>query len=382
MAAIYRDAYITIAATQCSSTLDGLFPSDVEVKSASEQGLQLSALRTVQNPPFIMGMGGQPPQEEILQLFPLLTRAWVFQERLLSTRVLHFGPQELCWECKSTMVTQTMPKMGNLRIKWEPYFLTHFITKPSHDYYITSTDSSPRQRWASLVEEYTKLRLTYISDRLPAISGLAASMYEAQPGRYLAGLWSDTIFQDMTWRALSAEEPITPWQAPSWSWASVRSEITYEAREKGWMPSVIRRSPPQRPIPEAQLLEVDIVSKGPNEMGPLLAASLKVRGELFPAHLKSLSEDALYGRGSIYWDTKTHTEYKICYWTVTKERKCPSCNSVPLYHIKLFPPSRSWNWCLILEPISFEKAEYKRIGVTGMEVAYAEGIEPEDFTFL
>lgn len=34
---------------------------------------------------------------------PLLTRAWVFQERLLSTRVLHFGPYELFFECRTSI---------------------------------------------------------------------------------------------------------------------------------------------------------------------------------------------------------------------------------------------------------------------------------------
>jgi hypothetical protein len=34
--------------------------------------------------------------------FPLLTRAWVFQERLLASRVVHFSHHELVWECNQT----------------------------------------------------------------------------------------------------------------------------------------------------------------------------------------------------------------------------------------------------------------------------------------
>lgn len=33
---------------------------------------------------------------------PLLGRAWTFQERGLSTRILHFGRVELLWECRTT----------------------------------------------------------------------------------------------------------------------------------------------------------------------------------------------------------------------------------------------------------------------------------------
>jgi hypothetical protein len=32
--------------------------------------------------------------------WPLLKRAWVFQERLLSPRLLHFSFGELIWECR------------------------------------------------------------------------------------------------------------------------------------------------------------------------------------------------------------------------------------------------------------------------------------------
>jgi hypothetical protein len=32
--------------------------------------------------------------------YPLLSRGWTFQERLLSTRTLHFLPQEVIWECR------------------------------------------------------------------------------------------------------------------------------------------------------------------------------------------------------------------------------------------------------------------------------------------
>ena len=35
--------------------------------------------------------------------FPLETRAWCFQERLLSNRIVHFGKDELVWECNSAI---------------------------------------------------------------------------------------------------------------------------------------------------------------------------------------------------------------------------------------------------------------------------------------
>lgn len=39
-------------------------------------------------------------EENISVTFPLLSRAWGFQERLLATRAVHFTPSELVWECQ------------------------------------------------------------------------------------------------------------------------------------------------------------------------------------------------------------------------------------------------------------------------------------------
>jgi hypothetical protein len=37
--------------------------------------------------------------QDVLRRLPLLSRAWVVQERLLSPRVLHFGAEQIFWEC-------------------------------------------------------------------------------------------------------------------------------------------------------------------------------------------------------------------------------------------------------------------------------------------
>lgn len=38
--------------------------------------------------------------EDPTTFWPLLQRAWGFQERMLSPRVLHFAREELIWECQ------------------------------------------------------------------------------------------------------------------------------------------------------------------------------------------------------------------------------------------------------------------------------------------
>jgi hypothetical protein len=78
--------------------------------------------------------------------------------------------------------------------------------------------------WRALVIAYTETDLSWISDTLPAISGLASDFHRAIGGQYLAGLWKEDIIMSLAW-SLSIEDKQldTAYTAPSWSWASARN---------------------------------------------------------------------------------------------------------------------------------------------------------------
>lgn len=212
MRLIYRNALLTLAGTRCNNgddyllqpfkrTIDGLDekgqPQAVEVRFQSHCAIPYSSL----------------PGN------PLLSRGWVFQERLLSRRFLHFGYDELLWECMEQ-------KFCEYRCNSPHEF--YFSGRKSIDQRIPRPD--PRMRaqqvatWHWLVEEYTKLELTKDSDRHIAILGLAEEL-RPQRGKYLAGLWEDSIAQDLAWTAAEdSKRPRPPKEtmlAPSWSWTSV-----------------------------------------------------------------------------------------------------------------------------------------------------------------
>lgn len=53
-------------------------------------------------------------------------------------------------------------------------------------------------QWRKIVGDYSGLNLVFKKDRLPATSGAARDM-QPMRGRYLAGLWEDTFFDDIIW---------------------------------------------------------------------------------------------------------------------------------------------------------------------------------------
>ena len=88
MASIYANSTLTIAAILASSSSSALYSMQTST-SISFGPFTLYAC------PAIRHIHRNPDPES----FPLLTRAWVYQERLLSSCVVHFGPDELSWEC-------------------------------------------------------------------------------------------------------------------------------------------------------------------------------------------------------------------------------------------------------------------------------------------
>ncbi|KAK0709359.1 hypothetical protein B0T26DRAFT_600750, partial [Lasiosphaeria miniovina] len=102
----YLDSYLTLAVTKSKNCTGGLFSRyshrkfcGVDLKGwpftlYCRQKLLHWELRNK-----ICSDPDEDEDELYDSHFPLLRSAYVYQERLLSPRVLHFGAEELLWEC-------------------------------------------------------------------------------------------------------------------------------------------------------------------------------------------------------------------------------------------------------------------------------------------
>ncbi|PVH70864.1 HET-domain-containing protein, partial [Cadophora sp. DSE1049] len=89
MHTIYRDGYLTLAASKSKGPDGGLFSAATSDDMLKDWDFQEDLIRTRR----------KIQHFESRQEFPLLQRGWIFQERILSRRVLHFGSKGLIWEC-------------------------------------------------------------------------------------------------------------------------------------------------------------------------------------------------------------------------------------------------------------------------------------------
>lgn len=195
--------------------------------------------------------------DEVRTQAHLCSRAWTLQEELLSPRILYLCGQRMYWSCAVSQKTE----MG-LPSPSDPD-ASRRRTTPLEDSSSSPSPSTPdtqlqlrrrpqeflrtrrnieienlHRHWLELVSDYTRRSIFQLSDRFPAISGLAAQyLYAFTDGsgriapdvhqQYLAGLWRLTFAQDIAWGVQSvrhSDERPTDRIAPSWSWASVPSE--------------------------------------------------------------------------------------------------------------------------------------------------------------
>ncbi len=159
---------------------------------------------------------------DLVDSSPLSSRAWSFQERCLAKRTLHFTRNEVFWECQQMCCSEVFPKglpatMGPPSSQENEEFFSKRIHHQRHG------------NWHQLVKMYSPKRLTYTSDKLLALTGLA-KQYMARnrlhAADYLVGMWKPQLPHALLWRVEQGRRP-TRYRAPTWAWASIDGEVKY-----------------------------------------------------------------------------------------------------------------------------------------------------------
>jgi hypothetical protein len=181
---------------------------------------------------------------------PLSNRACAVQERLLAPRLLHFGGEQLFWECSKLEACESCPGGISKHLKapfgmdgegeltsnvWKLFFTP--LPKSYGDFEISTEGKELAYHlWRTNIRRYSREKLTKEIDKLVAISGVAKAIWSLLHDTYLAGFWQDSIEWDICWSVEKQPEgseicqPSRPskYRSPSWSWASVDGEISYD----------------------------------------------------------------------------------------------------------------------------------------------------------
>lgn len=265
MSSIYSNSYLTISATGAVDGTVGCFaPRNpkryVKIDHTSWAGVRGNVFAFIS--PLIMEAHNS--EYITMDAEPLSKRAWCFQERVLSRRILHFSKDQMYFECMEGFQSE-----DGLRLS-ERYYCIHSSTTRDGTYLPGrghSSTSAYLSQWNELLWGYGPRSLTKKSDKLPAFSGIAAVFAEKMNDRYVAGLWRKYIIEGLLWQGLELRE-VGEYRAPSWSWISVDG-IPGTGLTDSWEPL-------------ANVIDFDIELKGENPYGEVKSGWIKLEAPLLP----------------------------------------------------------------------------------------------------
>ncbi|KAI1359788.1 heterokaryon incompatibility protein-domain-containing protein [Xylaria arbuscula] len=273
---IYARSTLNIAATEGNTDKGLMFVRNLLcinpcVVSVTNESDQPKLLEVVESEYFLGPYQG-----------PLNIRGWVFQERRVATRTCHFTKDEMYWDCNTLSASEVLP-MGY------PDGYEHKSARIAIEDLVVLSKETAVETWYDVLEDYSFTATTHARDRLRALSAIANTFGVAMrlpSEEYLAGMWKSHLPFTLLWRveehdliyaqqegrcsaAFDRTELIE--YAPSWSWASIDSQIT--------MVLLTHESQSLRTI-WPTVLDIRVVRTSPNPFDGLRVCQLRLRGSL------------------------------------------------------------------------------------------------------
>ncbi|KAK4147373.1 heterokaryon incompatibility protein-domain-containing protein [Dichotomopilus funicola] len=206
MCSVYGGSHVNLAATHATSVHGGCFLKQEHHVGGFCAPVTLTTASTGDHS-MVRNFYFQMVYEISVTETHLAGRAWALQERLLAPRTLSFGEEGMFWECRSNTASEFLP--DGFRGKIGPK-----LVRPENSAW----------SWSEIVSHYSNAALTFGTDRLPALSGIATRQREITGDDYLAGMWRRDLVTQLLWVVRNPQkrkERPKQWRAPSWSWISV-----------------------------------------------------------------------------------------------------------------------------------------------------------------
>ena len=219
MADIYSKSYLTIAATRAQNSQHGFlfdFSDDtVCYKVLAEAPWDKDAYRTLH------GTFQIHHEYSKSDSTPLNKRAWCLQEWYLPKRLVEFSLNDIRLICLRSVET----RFGRTNDE-------HTHTRTIVRAFGMQREDAFRTFWENIRSDFFGRDLTKPSDMLPAMAGLAQMLETRLLGvpnhKYLAGLWSTRISEDLSWTVLEFDAATKPIEGvPTWTWASATTACGY-----------------------------------------------------------------------------------------------------------------------------------------------------------
>lgn len=363
MQSVFEDSQITLSAGATYNPLHGLF----HMRHPEYAKLDSSASCTTKEDRIFLGRIKSYGRWQTTTSH----RGWTLQETILSPAVLHFHPEQLIWECRSELAFEdgrcfgVEPLLKTLVRDpdtpfWDPGLLGMDYEDLLRDGY---------EKWYFLIEQYSGRRLTFGSDKLPAVAGLASSFSSRIQGRYLAGLWEADLLRGLLWSVM------TRWAAvfesselsysPSWTWAHMDCMVSWESwhhtpdwdrSSRGWNWNM-------------EIIQSEVRHGSGGATGHILGGKIEATGSMRQVTY-SWSENKIGG-----FEDVQNLRCKIDCEAVAFVIKYCWCLLVGTCNRRA-PGEPSTSYFLLLVKTNSTDAEYRRIGIAWVECSHSTSLYP------
>ncbi|KAH7067808.1 hypothetical protein FB567DRAFT_599457 [Paraphoma chrysanthemicola] len=226
---VFSSAYLTLSATRSAGIDDGFlqpraerscYSVDVPFESGGVAGSSKIHL-----------CGPIDDFKRDVEQSELSKRGWVFQERALSRRIIHFTETQTYWECGKGIRCESLTKLINQR--------TSFMSDPEFPKSMLKHYKGMRILFfENIYSDYSQLRFSDDTDRSIGIAGIETRLARVYDARAKFGILHDPqdrsyLRRSLLWQNAEASKPLKPIEypesnrIPSWSWMAVMGRITY-----------------------------------------------------------------------------------------------------------------------------------------------------------
>jgi len=376
MGHIYSNAKIVLSAMSSASVTDGMFTTRTTTplsKDIEALGGLLRVRRNL-NHEIIISCRTKSNywwEKHINAEFPLLSRGWAFQERMLATRIVHFTPSELVWECQKTrkcecrvVESNLYPAMNNLGSA-----LRICLQQPNDE-------RSMRQMWREIVNSYSVRKLTQIEDKLPALGGIAGLLKERSGDIYAAGLWERSLPFDLLWRCdQSAVLQSKKMRSPSWSWISVDGAVKWpvsqHSNEEQPLKYISSTTYFECGAEGVEVCDVECELDGNDKYGRVRTGRIMLKTRLTPTTIHYVSDETWKGMYGTDWAVQAGISAQAPFWPDISQKGLHSdpcrSNMPDGFYLMEVMKSRditgSWEEALVVRSKCGLEYEYERVGV-------------------
>ncbi|KAF5617597.1 het-domain protein [Fusarium tjaetaba] len=299
MADVYRGSHLTIAASSSPDANGGLFLDSQTPAKVVHLSPELFPPEFEKRLPKSCLVRHPVASRAAILDGPLSKRAWVLQEQILSTRLIHFTNTQMFYQCTDGLSSED----GNIHDKG--------ARLPTRVERVSEWRSSyaPKRPfpWSRWVTEFSARPLSFDSDRITAMAGLIGHYEHISLQRPMLGLWEGTLWIDLAWYSYTPREKKHCYDNDNfkgWTWFSSKNKHIRNLYD-----DLADDTIGLEEDNEVQLVHFDCDWKGLPYASSLKRAELTVSGSLKGVKLRSPTNPSLpFLDGDNTFDTRQGSE--------------------------------------------------------------------------